>query len=135
MIIILYCTELDTTPELFLTKLQTMLTVVNHGESMVNLTVYCNYYLHHNPLGAQGSVIPTCFKQTTTVSMPTKTKVTCLNNYRPVALTSLVMQCFERLVMDHIDTISPDTLDQLPLAYRPNRSTDDAISISLSHLD
>ena len=48
------------------------------------------------------------------------------------------MKCFERLVMAHINTIIPETLDQLQFAYRHNRSTDDAISIArhtnLSHL-
>jgi hypothetical protein len=49
------------------------------------------------------------------------------------------MKCFERLVTAHINTIIPETLDPLRFAYRPNRSTDDAISIALktalSHLD
>ena len=49
------------------------------------------------------------------------------------------MKCFERLVMAHINTIIPETLDPLQFAYRPNRSTDDAISTALhtalSHLD
>ena len=63
--------------------------------------------------------------------MPKNTKVTCLNNYRPVALTSVAMKCFERLVMAHINTIIPETLDLLQFAYCPNRSTDDAISITL----
>ena len=49
------------------------------------------------------------------------------------------MKCFERLVMAHINTNIPETLDPLQFAYRPNRSTDDAISIApnttLSHLD
>jgi hypothetical protein len=49
------------------------------------------------------------------------------------------MKCFERLVMTHINTIIPETLDPLQFPYRPNRSTDDAISIllhtALSHLD
>ena len=71
--------------------------------------------------------------------MPKNAKVTCLNDYRPVELTSVAMKCFERLVMDHINTIIPDTLDPLQFAYRLNRSTDDAVSIALhtalSHLD
>ena len=67
--------------------------------------------------------------------MPKNTKVTCLNDYRPVAFTFVVMKCFQRLVMAHIN---PETLEpQFP--YRTNRSTDDAISIvlytSLSQLD
>jgi hypothetical protein len=49
------------------------------------------------------------------------------------------MKCFERLVITHINTIIPETLDPLQFAYRPNRSTDDAISFAvhtaLSHLD
>jgi hypothetical protein len=48
------------------------------------------------------------------------------------------MKCFQRLVISH-NTIIPKTLDALQFAYRPNRSTDDAISITLhtalSHLD
>jgi hypothetical protein len=74
------------------------------------------------------SVIPTCFKQTTIVP-----------DYRPIALTPVPMKCFERSVMAHINTIIPETLEPLQIAYRPNRSTDDAISIAihtaLSHLD
>ena len=66
------------------------------------------------------SVIPTCFKLTTIVPVPKNAKATCLNYYRPVALTSVAMKCFERLVRAHINT-------------------DDAISIALhvalSHLD
>ena len=41
--------------------------------------------------------------------------------------------------MTHSNTIIPETLDPLQFTYRPNRSTDDAISIALhtalSHLD
>ena len=49
------------------------------------------------------------------------------------------MKLFERLVMAHINTIIPETLDPLLFADHPNRSTVDAISIALhtalSHLD
>jgi hypothetical protein len=77
------------------------------------------------------SVILTSFKQTTIVPVPKNTKVTCLNDYRPVALMSIAMKCFERLVMAHINIMIPETLDPFQFAYRPNRSTDDAISIAL----
>ena len=82
-------------------------------------------------LSLSESIIPTCFKQATIVPVPKNTKVTCLNDYQSVALTSVAMKCFERLVMAHINTIIPETLDPLQFAYRPNRSTDDAISIAL----
>jgi hypothetical protein len=48
------------------------------------------------------------------------------------------MKCFERWIIAHINTIIPETLDPQQFAYRPNRSTDDTISIALhtahSHL-
>ena len=74
------------------------------------------------------SAVPTCFNR---VTMPKKAKVTKLNDFRPVALTFVVMKCFERLVKDHITSTLPDTLVQLQFAYRPNSSTDNAITITL----
>ena len=72
------------------------------------------------------------------VTVPKSSKVTCLNDYRPAALTSVAMKCFERLVMAH-NNILPDTLDLLQFTYCLNRSTDVTISIAfhtaLSHLD
>ncbi len=71
--------------------------------------------------------------------MPKNSKPSCLNDYRPVALTSMVMKVFERLVKSHINSSIPVTLDPLQFAYCPNRSTDDAIShivhSSLTHID
>ena len=85
------------------------------------------------------SVVPACFKETIIVPVPKKTKILCLNNDRPVALTSTIMKCFERLVKPFITSFLPDSLDPLQFAYRPNRSTADAISLTLhtalSHLD
>ncbi|KAI3375792.1 hypothetical protein L3Q82_003742 [Scortum barcoo] len=85
------------------------------------------------------SVVPTCFKETIIVPVPKKTKILCLNDDRPVALTSTIMKCFERLVKSFITSSIPDSLDPLQFAYRPNRSTEDAIALTLhtalSHLD
>ena len=70
-------------------------------------------------LSLSDSVIPTCFKQATIDPVPKNTKVTCLNDYRPIALTSVAMKCFERLVRAHINTIIPETLDPVQFPYRP----------------
>ena len=75
----------------------------------------------------------------TIVPVRKKAKVTELNDYRPIALTSVIMKCFERLVnKNHITSTLPNTLDPRQLVYRPNRVTDDAIAIvlhtALSHL-
>ena len=85
------------------------------------------------------SAVLTCYKMATIVPVPKKAKITELNDYRPVALTSVIMKYFERLVKDHITSTLPATLDPLQVAYRPNRSTYDAITITLHtalfHLD
>ncbi|KAI3353888.1 hypothetical protein L3Q82_005093 [Scortum barcoo] len=60
-----------------------------------------------------------------------RSAVTCLNDYRPVALTPVIMKCFERIVLKHIKDIIPAGLDQYQFAYRENRSTEDAVSIAL----
>jgi hypothetical protein len=66
-----------------------------------------------------------------------KAKVTELNDYRPIALTSVIMKCFERLVKDHITSTLPHTLNPLQFSYHPNRSTDNTNRhrTALSHLD
>ncbi|KAI5609339.1 gastrula zinc finger protein XlCGF28.1-like [Silurus asotus] len=63
----------------------------------------------------------------------------CLNDFRPVALTTIAMKCFEKLVLNHLTAGLPPTLDPYQFAYRPNRSTEDAVSTALysalTHLD
>ncbi len=85
------------------------------------------------------SVVPTSFKKSVIIPVPKNSKPSCLNDYRPVALTSTVMKVFERLLKKHICSSIPATLDPLQFAYRSNRSTDDAISqvlhSSLTHID
>ncbi len=84
------------------------------------------------------AVVPTSFKKSVIILVPKNSKPSCLNDYRPVALTSTVMKVFERLLKKHICSSIP-ALDPLQFAYRPNRSTDDAISqvlhSSLTHID
>ncbi|KAK3506473.1 hypothetical protein QTP70_001255 [Hemibagrus guttatus] len=62
-------------------------------------------------ISLSSTIVPTCFKTMTIVPVPKKSTVSCLNDYRPAALTPIVMKC----------------------------STDDAITtilhLSLSHLD
>ncbi len=71
--------------------------------------------------------------------IPKKNKITCLNDWRPVALTPIFSKCFEKLIRDHICSVLPASLDPLQFAYRRNRSTDDAIAFTLhtalSHLE
>lgn len=85
------------------------------------------------------STVPHSFKKSVIIPVPKKTPVTCLNDYRPVALTSVLMKTFERLVLDFIKNRISTSIDPLQFAYRQNRSVEDAISYALSfvykHLD
>ncbi len=85
------------------------------------------------------SVVPTSFKKSVIIPVPKNSKHSCLNDYRPVTLTSIVMKVFERLLKNHLCSSIPVTLDPLQFVYRPNRSTDDAICqvlhSSLTHID
>lgn len=77
------------------------------------------------------AVVPVSFKKTIIIPVSKKSAVTCLNDYRPVALTPIFMKCFERLVKRHIHSLLPTSLDPLQFAYRSNRTTDEAISYTL----
>ena len=72
-------------------------------------------------------------------AVPKHSTAASLNDFRPVALTPIISKCFERLVLAHLKTCLPPTLDPFQFAYRQNRSTEDAISTALhsalSHLD
>ena len=61
--------------------------------------------------------------------MPKASAVSCLNDYRPITLTSIVTKCFERLVMASIKKSINITTDSHQYAYRPNRSA------SITHLE
>ena len=60
--------------------------------------------------------VPSCFKRSTIIPVPKKPSITGLNDYRPVALMSLVMKSFERLVLTHVKDITGPLLDPLQFA-------------------
>ncbi|XDV41036.1 hypothetical protein PO909_009977 [Leuciscus waleckii] len=84
-------------------------------------------------------VVPRLFKSSIIIPVPKKANTSTLNDFRPVALTSVPMKCLEKLVLRHINSVVPDTVDPLQFAYRPNRSVDDAVAMTLhftlQHLD
>ncbi len=63
-------------------------------------------------------MVPACFKKSTIVPIPKKNKITCLNDWRPIALTPIFSKCFEKLVRDYICSVLPASLDPLQFAYR-----------------
>uniref|UniRef100_A0A669EXY2 Reverse transcriptase domain-containing protein n=1 Tax=Oreochromis niloticus TaxID=8128 RepID=A0A669EXY2_ORENI len=90
-------------------------------------------------LSLDQAAIPSCLKSATIIPVPKKSPISSLNDYRPVALTPVIMKCFERLVLQHIKDYLPPEFDPHQFAYRANRSTEDAIATALhavlSHLE
>ncbi len=78
--------------------------------------------------------VTSCFKRSTIIPVPKKPKITGLNDYRPVALTSVVMKSFEKLVLAYLKDIAGPLLDPLQFAYRANRSMDDAVNMGLHYI-
>uniref|UniRef100_A0A3B5R0L5 Reverse transcriptase domain-containing protein n=1 Tax=Xiphophorus maculatus TaxID=8083 RepID=A0A3B5R0L5_XIPMA len=77
------------------------------------------------------ATVPPCLKSSTIVPLPKRTNINTLNDYRPVALTPIIMKCLERLVRSHILAGLPAELDPLQFAYKAKRSTEDAVSTAL----
>lgn len=63
------------------------------------------------------TAVDTFLKATNIVPVP---KWSCLNDYHPV---SIMMKCSERLVMKHIKTSLPPTINRLQFAYQQICST------------
>ncbi|GFR71276.1 Non-LTR (Long terminal repeat) retrotransposon and domain-containing protein [Elysia marginata] len=85
------------------------------------------------------STMPLCFKQSTIIPVPKKPSPKTPNDYRPVALTSAIMKCFEKFVLSYLKSLLPPNFDVFQFAYRINRSIDNAIAFNtheiLTHLE
>lgn len=85
------------------------------------------------------ATVPTCLKASTIIPIPKKTAIDSLNDYRPIALTSVIMKCLERSVSQHTRDCLPPSFDPHQFAYIANRSTENAIALTLqtalSHLE
>ncbi|KAK3521384.1 hypothetical protein QTP70_004133 [Hemibagrus guttatus] len=91
-------------------------------------------------ISLKSSIVPMCLMTTTTIiPVPKKSPVSCLNDYRHIALTPIIMKCFKRLIMRHIKNLLPLSLEPMQFAYHSNRSTDTAIRTTLhlarTHMD
>ena len=78
--------------------------------------------------------VPLCFKSSTITPIPKKSLIELLNDLRPVALTSVVMKVFERLVFKYIKKSTKPLMDPFQFAYTENRSVEDAVSLTLHYI-
>lgn len=78
--------------------------------------------------------VPKCFKSSVIVPVPKKPRVTQMNDFRPVALTSVAMKVFERIVLRYLKACTSLVRDPLQFAYQANRSVEDAVALGLYHI-
>jgi hypothetical protein len=82
----------------------------------------------YNKCAAHGH-IPKIWKLANIKPLPKRPKPGELNDYRPIALTSCVMKCFEKLIAQRLRTHTNSSADPLQFAYKAKRSTTDACNI------
>ncbi len=84
-------------------------------------------------------MVPALWKKSTIIPVPKKPCPSDNNDYRPVALTSVIMKCFEKYVVSLLKSQIDSALDPFQFAYRQGRGTDDAIHgithLTLKHLE
>ena len=78
--------------------------------------------------------VPMCFKTLMIIPIPKMSKVSTMNDYRPVTLTSVVMKVFERIVLRYLKSVTAGIMDPLQFAYQTNRSVDDAVALALHYM-
>ena len=54
------------------------------------------------PWSFKESVVPSVWKNSTICPVPKSRNPSSLNDFRPVALTSIVMKCFERIILRYL---------------------------------
>ena len=90
-------------------------------------------------LSLKQSNILTAWKTAEIIPMPKKPMYTDLNNLRPVALTLIIMKCFERLVLKLLKREVELQLDPLQFAYKTKRGVEDAVLVfvnnALKHME
>ena len=57
-----------------------------------------------------------------------------MNDYRPVALTSVAMKVFEHIMLRYLKSSTAGLLDPHQFAYQTNRSVDDAVALGLHYV-
>ncbi|KAG1960366.1 hypothetical protein F2P79_006258 [Pimephales promelas] len=78
----------------------------------------------------QGSLnsgtVPAMWKNSIVIPIPKKGTARVLKDFRPVALTSLVMKAMERIIKEYIIKATSSMMDPLQFSYQAGRGVDDA---------
>ena len=83
--------------------------------------------------------VPTAWKTSHVIPLPKKTCPKECNDFRPVALSSILMKSLERIICPVLSRSVQSKLDQYQFAYKCGRNTKDAVAtlthLVLKHLD
>ena len=83
--------------------------------------------------------IPKLWKTSEIIPVPKKVPPTCNNDFRPVALTAIMMKCLEKIIKNLLQAQVTIYTDPCQFAYRTKRCVDDAtlslIDYVLEHVD
>ena len=85
-------------------------------------------------MSLQLNSIPRIWKLSEIIPVPKKPSFQTMNDLRPVALTSITMKCFERLVLSVLKMNVQNSLDPFQFAYREKRNVEDAIIIFVNNV-
>ena len=83
-------------------------------------------------LSLDKQIVPNNWKFSEIILCQKKANPTVNNDFRPMALTSVVMKCFERKVLCMLSIYIRDKLDPYQFTYRPSGGVEDA-TIALLH--
>ena len=72
--------------------------------------------------------VPKLWKKSEIIPVQKKDFPKVHNDFRPVALTSILCKSFERIILDMIKPTVEPYLDNLQFVYQEKRSTDDALA-------
>ena len=71
--------------------------------------------------------VPSVWKDSVIIPVPKKACCKENNDYRPVALTSVIMKCFEKIIISYLKAAVGCSLDTFQFAYISNRGIEDAV--------
>lgn len=70
--------------------------------------------------------VPHHWKESTIIPIPKKSYAKDLNDFRPVALTSVLCKCMGRVVCAHLSNMVAERVDPLQFAYKAKCGVEDA---------
>ena len=74
------------------------------------------------------------FKSSIVIPVRKRSPATSLNDYRPVALTSIVMKSLEKIVSKFMLPFIPAGFDPHQFAYKSKRFVEDAVALALKFI-